>query len=72
LQILEIYIIIIPQIKRKIIERGTNMTKARTVARVERATFLTNKQAKKLALLVIYQKQTMYKGSLLLCALNRF
>lgn len=52
------------------------MTKARTVARVERererATFLTNKQAKKLALLVIYQKQTMYKGSLLLCALNRF
>lgn len=48
------------------------MTKARTVARVKRATFLTNKQAKKLALLVIYQKQTMYKGSLLLCALNRF
>jgi hypothetical protein len=36
LQILEIYIIIILQIKRKIIERGTNMTKARTVARVER------------------------------------
>ncbi len=54
MQILEKYIIIILQIKRKIIERGTNMTKARTVARVKRATFLTNKQAKKLALLVIY------------------
>ena len=47
------------------------MEKAKTVASVE-SYILTNKQAKKLALLVIYQKQIMYKGSLLLCALYRF
>ena len=52
------------------------MEKAKTVASVERerereSYILTNKQAKKLALLVIYQKQTMYKGSLLLCALKQ-
>ena len=42
------------------------MIKAKTLARVERererervTTLINNKQAKKLALLVIYQKQTM-------------
>jgi hypothetical protein len=38
------------------------MKKAKTLVRVEReraTTLINNKQAKKLALLVIYQKQTM-------------
>ena len=61
LQNLKSYIIIITEkIQKKSKKEAQNMKKAKTFAGVEKTTTLTNNnQAKKLALLMIYSKQTM-------------
>ena len=63
LQNLKSYIIIITEkIQKKSKKEAQNMKKAKTFAGVERERAITltnNSQAKKLALLMIYSKQTM-------------